>query len=84
MATVVHRYIGRGDKVPKPTPEEAKRAMIYARFDERFSRPTLALESASGRLPFPANERPDNSFSGMIYGAHKIFEFAVTKPPHAD
>ena len=31
----------------------APRVVIYARFDERFSRPTLALESASRQTALP-------------------------------
>jgi hypothetical protein len=52
----------------------APRAVIYARFDERFSRITIALESTYKQIalssecerPFPANKRADNSQSGMI------------------
>jgi len=58
----------------EPSGEPPPRAVIYARFDERFSRITIALESTYKQIalssecerPFPANKRADNSQSGMI------------------
>ena len=35
-------------------------------FDEGFSRISLALNPPPGRLPFPANERPDNCQSRYL------------------
>ena len=38
MAEVIHRYVGRGDKLPKPTPEEKKRAAAEHAADAALSK----------------------------------------------
>ena len=38
MAEVIHRYVGRGDKLPKPTSEEKKRAAAEHAADAALSK----------------------------------------------